>query len=120
MLGSSALTNNTIGLTLSLNPSEHLDIDETITFGPQIRSSGSKLVAGIASRIRSYWRDSTNAAIKERIDDVDGQSNVEIIVQPTLVPGAKFMPLKAGIVLCWILRRCLEDPFWPGDIKATV
>ncbi|KAI4186680.1 MAG: hypothetical protein L6R41_003324 [Letrouitia leprolyta] len=45
---------------------------------------------------------------------------IHFFTRPSSLPRAVFNPLKGGITLVWVLRRCFLSEFWPGSIKAVV
>lgn len=117
----SRTTNDTLSLTLPLEPSDYHEIKRTITLSPEIAPRGIELIASMATRIYENSKDTANLMIRERTDDrMLPYTNFEFITQPNLQPRAKLTPLKVGIVSCWILRQCLAAESWPGQIKAVV
>lgn len=118
---SNATTSNTLDVTLPLDPSTHLDLEQEITLNAGIPPRGVELIATIATGIYGNWNDIANARIVRRIDARRlPYKDFELITEPKLQSGAALTPLKIGIVSCWIMRQCLRAPDWPGAIKAVV
>lgn len=118
---SNTTTSNTLGFTLPLNPSTHLELEQEITLSAGIPPRGVELIATIATGIYGNWKDIANARIRRKIDTRRLPfRDFELITEPKLQPGAALTPLKIGIVSCWIMSKCLSAQDWPGAIKAVV
>jgi len=118
---SNTTTSNTLGFTLPLNPSTHLELEQEITLIAGIPPRGVELIATIATGIYGNWKDIANARIGRKIDARRLPfRDFELITEPKLQPGAALTPLKIGIVSCWMMSKCLDAPDWPGAIQAVV
>jgi len=118
---SNTTTSNTLGFTLPLNPSTHLELEQEVTLIAGIPPRGVELIATIATGIYGSWKDIANARIGRRTDARRLPfRDFELITEPKLQPGAALTPLKIGIVSCWIMSKCLDAPDWPGAIQAVV
>ncbi|KAI4228050.1 MAG: hypothetical protein L6R40_008164 [Gallowayella cf. fulva] len=116
--------NNTITLTRPLhpqNPRAGDSVEQTITLSTGIAPQGIELVASLATRIYSDWRNVVDLRILGKtIARGPPYRDFEFITQPKIQAGAVLTPEKVGIVRCRMLNRALDAESWPGVIRAVV
>ena len=106
---------------MPLFPGDHDEIEQQVDVYPGRYTRGVELIANIAIRLHEYWKDTVNLPIRAQIIDRRLPfRDFAFYTVPQRTAGAVLTPLKAGIVMMWIMDKCLGTPTWPGYITATI
>lgn len=106
---------------MPLFPGDHQEIEQQVDVYPGRYTRGVELIANIAIRLHEYWKDTANLPIRAQIIDRRLPfRDFAFYTVPQQTAGAVLTPLKAGIVMMWIMDKCLGNPTWPGYTTATI